>query len=127
MTKRREFSKPVKREAFARAGGRCEATFSEDAIYMRCATPLTIGKYHYDHIIPDGQGGEPTLENCAVICHPCHKLKTRGDIKAIAKTKRIQDRHHGITTPRQKIQSRGFGRTEPQRTASRPIRAKGGI
>ncbi len=114
---RREFSKQVRREALARAWGHCEGIVEG----LRCNAVLTIGKYHLDHENPDGQGGEPTLENCRVLCLQCHANKTRRDIKAIAKTKRIQDKHNGITTKRKKIQSRGFQKSEPQRTASRQI------
>jgi 5-methylcytosine-specific restriction protein A len=88
---RSEFSKRTKRDAFVRAEGNCEG----------CGARLTIGKYHYDHIIPDGLGGEPTLDNCAVLCIVCHKVKTTTkDVPLIAKTKRIQDRQKGIKKPR---------------------------
>jgi 5-methylcytosine-specific restriction protein A len=90
---RREFSKIVKREAFARANGFCEG--------KDCGAKLSIGKYHYDHRIPDALGGEPELWNCEVLCVPCHNAKTRKtDVPAIAKTKRIQDREKGIKKPR---------------------------
>lgn len=90
---RREFSKIVRRDAFARAEGKCEVPW--------CCAKLTIGKFHYDHVIPDALGGEPILENCAVICVACHKDKTRRhDVRLIAKTKRIQDRQKGIKKPR---------------------------
>lgn len=94
---RREFSKQVKRAAFERAGGFCEGQpYGE-----RCPVKLTLGKYHYDHVIPDGLGGEPVIENCAVLCVACHKDKTTTkDVPAIAKTKRIQDRQKGIKKPR---------------------------
>lgn len=88
---RREFSKQVKRDAFMRANGCCEG----------CGARLTVAKFAYDHRIPDGLGGEPTFENCQVLCLPCHKIKTRKkDVPAIAKTKRIQDRAIGIRKPR---------------------------
>jgi 5-methylcytosine-specific restriction protein A len=84
---RREFSKQVKRDAFLRANGSCE----------ECGARLPVAGFHYDHEIPDGLGGEPTLDNCAVRCIPCHDRKTRGkDVPAIAKMKRIRDRHQGI-------------------------------
>lgn len=51
---RREFSKRVMRDAFLRAGGRCEGD--------GCGARLTPGKFAYDHIIPDALGGEPTPE-----------------------------------------------------------------
>lgn len=98
---RREFSKAVKRDAFARAGGLCEGE--------GCGAKLTIGKYHYDHRIPDALGGEPELWNCEVLCVPCHNAKTRKkDVPAIAKTKRIQDREKGIRKPRSMLGWRKF-------------------
>ena len=32
----------------------------------------------YEHDIPDGLGGEPTLENCKVHCRICADIKTDG-------------------------------------------------
>lgn len=85
---RREFPKPVKRDAFLRANGACEA----------CGLKLQTGRIHYDHIIADALGGEPTLENCACICTACHAVKTRTqDVPTIAKSNRIRDAHRGIT------------------------------
>lgn len=89
---RREFSKQIKRDAFARSHGFCEAG---------CGAKLFPGKFHYDHDIPDGLGGDPTLENCKVLCHECHGVKTRKrDVPAIAKAKRVRDLHIGIKKPR---------------------------
>lgn len=84
---RREFSKPVMRDAFARANGKCE----------HCTRKLYTGDIHYDHRIPDAMGGEPTLANCQVLCRSCHLLKTtQADVPAIAKAKRIEAKHLGI-------------------------------
>jgi 5-methylcytosine-specific restriction protein A len=94
---RREFSKQVRREAHTRANGQCEGHPDGE----RCPVRLTRGRFHYDHDIPDALGGEPTLENCVVLCIACHKDKTgTKDVPAIAKTKRIQDREKGIKKPR---------------------------
>jgi len=98
---RREFSKIVKRDAFNRAGGFCEG--------KGCGAKLWYGRFHYDHDIPDALGGEPTLENCKVLCFACHGAKTRKlDVPAIAKTKRIQDRQKGIKSPRKITRWRKF-------------------
>jgi 5-methylcytosine-specific restriction endonuclease McrA len=87
---RREFSKQVKREALKRAAQQCE----------QCGAVFGV-KFHFDHIIADGLGGEPTLDNCAVLCHVCHGEKTRThDVPRIAKMKRIRDRNDGIKKPR---------------------------
>lgn len=66
---RREFPKKVQREARLRANSKCEG--------VGCGCTLTIGKFAYDHRIPDWMGGEPVLSNCQVLCAPCHKEKTR--------------------------------------------------
>ena len=90
---RREFPKTVKRDAFVRANGLCEGN--------GCGAKLMPAKFHYDHDIADGLGGEPELWNCKVLCHACHSEKTRKhDVPLIAKTKRIQDREKGIKRPR---------------------------
>jgi len=76
---RREFSAKVRALAFERAGGHCEG----------CTARLTVGKFHYDHIIPDALSGEPVLSNCAVLCTNCHGAKTaKGDVPRIAKAVR---------------------------------------
>lgn len=99
---RREFSKAVKVAAFnrcERAGFKCENP--------ACGAPLTTGRFHYDHVIPDALGGEPTLENCAVVCVVCHAEKTRGeDVPRIAKAKRQEARHIGAVASKGSIPSR---------------------
>jgi 5-methylcytosine-specific restriction enzyme A len=75
---RREFSAKVKVAAFERTKGRCE----------RCTARLVVGKIEYDHVIADALGGEPTLENCAVLCSSCHGIKTPVDTTKAAKVKR---------------------------------------
>ena len=82
---RREFPPKVKVAAFERAKGRCEC----------CRVVIRPGNGpEYDHRVPDAVGGEPTLENCEVLCRNCHGAKTAtGDIPAIAKTKRIRRKH----------------------------------
>lgn len=98
---RREFSKSVMRDAFMRCNGFCEGE--------GCGVKLALGDYHYDHVIPDALGGDPTLDNCQVLCRACHKEKTsRQDIPRIAKTKRIRDREKGIRKPRAMTRWRRF-------------------
>ena len=87
---RREFPAKVMVAAFERAKDHCES----------CGARLTTGKFHYDHVIPDAMGGQPTLENCAVLCTVCHSEKTRTrDVPAIAKVKRIRAKHIGAKQP----------------------------
>ncbi len=97
---RREFPKQVKREALKRALGKCENA--------KCGALFGV-KFHFDHDIADGLGGEPTLDNCKVLCHACHGEKTaKHDVPLIAKTKRIQDRHNGIKKRRTMTSWRKF-------------------
>ena len=99
---RREFSKQIKREALKRSGRLCEA---EGALYglksgQRCNCTLAVG-VAFDHILADSNGGEPTLENCAAVCLPCHAFKTRHfDTPRAAKIKRVSDKALGIRKPK---------------------------
>lgn len=90
---RREFPTKVRVAAFKRANGACE----------RCDAKLTVGKFHYDHVIADAMGGEPTLSNCEVLCWVCHSEKTRErDVPNIAKAKRREARHIGAKAKSQR-------------------------
>ncbi len=85
--KRREFSTWVKSQAALRSGGNCES----------CTRKMLAGDWHYDHRIPDAMGGEPSLDNCQVLCKACHSVKTgKHDIPQIAKAKRRERARFGI-------------------------------
>lgn len=87
---RREFPAKIRAKRFELAGGHCE----------KCGNRLFPGRIHYDHVIPDALGGEPTLENCEVLCTPCHGAKTSGeDVPRIAKSKRVRNNHIGAKPP----------------------------
>lgn len=96
---RSEFRVAVRRAAWARCGGRCEG----------CGRSLDGVKFHYDHVIADGLGGQPVLSNCMVLCfEPCHRTKTaKNDVPKIAKVKRLQKRAAGIKK-KTTIRSQGF-------------------
>lgn len=94
MSSRREFPAKIKVAAFKRADGRCE----------KCSASLTGGRVEYDHRIPDALGGEPTLENCEVLCRNCHGSKTASeDIPRISKAKRVEAKHIGAKRPKSKL------------------------
>jgi 5-methylcytosine-specific restriction enzyme A len=100
---RKEFPAKVKVAAYARSQGHCEG----------CGVVLSVGKFHYDHELPDALGGEPTLENCKVLCTPCHTEKTsKEDVPRIRRADRQRRIHIGAKTPKKKIQSGGFPKTE---------------
>lgn len=96
---RREFSAKIKLAAWDRCGGKCE-----------CCYARIISRPEYDHILPDALGGEPTLENCAVLCSKCHRIKTStGDVPRIAKTKRQKRKAiNAWPKPTRPLRSRGF-------------------
>jgi 5-methylcytosine-specific restriction protein A len=108
---RRAFSKPTMRAALERSEGRCEAIGILYGLHSgeRCNAPLNRGKI-FDHVTADGIGGEPTLENCLVICPTCNSVKTNhGDIPRIAKMKRQRDDDLGIRSTKSKPLPGGRG------------------
>jgi len=93
---RKEFSAAVRRAAWERANGMCEAIWSG----RRCNFPVHIGCFIYEHLNPVWMCDDASLENCAVYCLACAKAKTKTDIKNIAKVKRIQKKRAGLRKPR---------------------------
>src|SRR5258705_8837793 len=91
MTERQEVPAKGRVAAMERAKKRCE----------RCPALLIPGKFRYNHRIPDALGGQPTLDNCEVLCLACDSVQTyTKDIPAIAKSKRIRRREAGVRKPR---------------------------
>lgn len=111
---RREFPRKVRAAAFLRCNGLCEG--------RGCGARLKTGEAEYDHILPNELGGEPTLDNCAVLCRVCHKAKTGDDIRRIRKADRMRDRDTGaMPKSARPMQGRGFPKsTKPRR--ERPVR-----
>jgi hypothetical protein len=76
----------------------------------------------YEHVVPAGLGGEPTLDNCKVHCRTCADTKTfTEDNPRMQKADRVLKKNHGLTAKRKRMQSAGFGRAPRQHSASRPI------
>jgi len=99
---RREFSAKVKLAAYERCqkDGKphCEA----------CGLRI-VGVPEYDHVKPDGLGGEPTLENCQCLCGKCHRIKTHEEDRPVmAKADRQKKAAAGIKRkykwPKRKMQ-----------------------
>lgn len=93
-SKRYEFSKKIKKAAYERSGGRCEAigTIYGNRPETRCAAFLGPANVQYDHYpAPATDEGSDTLENCVACCLRCHAMKTANyDIPMQAKGKRIR-------------------------------------
>lgn len=69
--KRTEFSARVKADAFRRC---CDSKGIPHC--ESCSNELTGPDTIFEHITPDGLGGEPTLDNCKVHCRNCATKKT---------------------------------------------------
>ncbi len=115
---RREFSKPVKVEIISRCkvetGFRCE----------NCG--LIVASGEIDHTDADAlqidKTRKLTADDGKFLCLPCHRDKTRNDVRTIAKVKRIEAKHMGVSRPKAKIRSRGFQRKERTPKSSLPPR-----
>ena len=83
----------------------------------------------FDHILADCLGGDASLDNCAHLCSPCHKIKTATDQKYRAKRNRHKidrekrDKKRANPKPKAKIKSRGFSKTH-KRTFSGEVKPK---
>lgn len=103
---RREFPAKIKLQAW----DRCKVNGKPHCEECR---GLLVGRAEYDHIKPDGLGGEPTLENCKVLCAKCHSRKTHQ-----------QDRPIMIKADRQKKKTAGINRAKAVIPGSKASRWK---
>jgi 5-methylcytosine-specific restriction endonuclease McrA len=119
--KRTEFPQSVRKAAFIR----CCVSGNQPGVPQceSCGNVLRSGGIIYEHVQPDGLGGEPTLENCKVHCVVCAHVKTvTEDNPRMRKADAVAKRAYGLLpAKRKKIQSQGFQKSTPQRRASSPI------
>ena len=116
--RRREFPQAVRKAALKRC------TRDSKPHCETCGTEINERTgIIFEHVTPDGLGGEPTLENCKVHCKTCADVKTHTeDNPRMRKADRTIKHRFGLKpTPRAKIPSRGFPKSIPQRRASTPI------
>jgi len=106
----------VKLRIYERDGGRCQ----------QCARKVGAGAepFAFDHIVALINGGKHAESNLQLLCQHCHKAKTGEDVAIKSKTAKVRAKHLGIHKPKSRLQSRGFDKAEPQRSATRPIRRK---
>ena len=102
----------VKVRVFDKAGGCCAI-----------CTRTIIGSLRpaYDHIVGLVNGGGNRESNLQLLCVSCHAGKTKADVAEKAIVYRKRAKHLGLMPKRQKIQSAGFRKSPPQRSATRPI------
>lgn len=123
---RQEFPQPVRKKAFAR----CCLQAPEGVANIQgvpqcesCGNELRAGGIIYEHVQPDGLGGEPTIENCKVHCTVCADVKTHAeDNPRMRKADAVAKATYGLKpAKRSRIKSRGFQRPPRRNEASRPI------
>ena len=104
---RRNFPKKVQTQVIKRA------TVAGTVYCESCNLPTRRGDWQIDHVIPDGLGGEPVLENAKLICSNCWSLKNPQDTTKIAKAKEIEAKHLGARIVKARpIQSAPMPKTE---------------
>lgn len=118
---RKNFTPAIIKARLNHAGFRCEGTLADGS---RCLVKAEPGRFHGDHHNPDGLTGEPTFENCRILCLACHATKTSLDVKRIAKAKRVESNHLGIKAPGK---SGLEGRTREEKHEARAARSAGRI
>lgn len=92
---RTEFPKSVKAAAFRRC---CDAKGVPHC--ENCNIPLSGPNTIFEHVTPDGLGGEPTLANCKVFCRNCASKKTFAqDNPRMQKADRQLKAGYGIKKP----------------------------
>lgn len=74
-----------------------------------------------DHVIALVNGGSNRESNLAPALRDKHREKTKADVTEKSTVYRKRLKHLGLAPARQKIQSAGFRKASPQRTASRPL------
>lgn len=125
---RREFPQSVRKAAFARCCRQClvPGVTNRPGIPQceNCGNELHSGNIEYEHLVPDGLGGEPTLDNCGVWCRkPCSSAKTAEiDIPTMAKADRALRKNYGLGRTKAPFKSRGFKRAGAQNRASGEVK-----
>jgi len=71
--KRTEFPQAIRKAAFARS---CKPDGIPKCEAPGCGKVIRAGHLIFEHVQPDGLGGEPTLENCKCYCDVCATRKT---------------------------------------------------
>lgn len=102
-TPRKTFSKKMRQAIAALQGDLCAA----------CEDPLGE-HFDIDHINPLALTGTNNLENLVALHPECHAPKTKKDVKAIAKARRIGKRETQGPKP-SRLKSRGFDKSKSKR------------
>ena len=102
---------------------RAELFFEHKGLCYLCGTIIHAARgetWEVEHVDCREISGRDDWENLRPAHKSCHKPKTAADKKLIAKVNRVRNKYLGIRKP-PRLQSRGFERASPQRSATRPI------
>jgi len=71
-----------------------------DDCCLRCCRKIG-GKLRpeFDHAVPLILGGQHRESNLQLLCHECHGLKTKSDVKLKAKVARVRKKNFGFKPP----------------------------
>ena len=71
-----------------------------NSVCLCCQREIARGlRPEFDHIVPLILGGEHRESNLQMLCHECHGLKTRLDVKLKAKVARVRKKNLGFRPP----------------------------
>lgn len=124
---RHEFTAAAKREADARANGRCEATGPRYGLPegVRCNADLAVTGRQRDHFPRGAHDPHPdtrTAQNCIVCCPRCNQYAANHTDKAVeAKIKRVRQKH-GLDPVRRKLRPKM--KSKPFAPGKRPLRSR---
>jgi 5-methylcytosine-specific restriction endonuclease McrA len=101
----------VRLRVWERCEGRCH----------KCQRKIPVGdKWILEHLIALINGGANAEPNLCLTCSWCKPIKDAEDVAEKAKTYAVKSKHL-LPRKRSRLQSRGFPKAEPQRTATTPL------
>lgn len=88
------------RHSFTRSQ-RIDVLHAASGICHWCGLTINSAResFEVEHVIPLALGGSNETANLRPIHQGCHREKTRGDVKKIAKAKRVKAKHNGTFRP----------------------------
>lgn len=122
---KREPVVPVPRPSMSKAR-RVRIFVKEDGRCYLCNEKVKIGDlFEVEHVIPWAISFDDSDENLKIAHTVCHKqMKTKGDMRDIAKIKRIIKKSDPVTRKPSRMQSRGFQKGQKTKWPTRKFEGK---
>ena len=106
MTERRNFTAKTKGIIRERSGGTCEVHLVPHCMYPALPEACTRIGAEVDHITPAYADGGNDVENGALLCALCHKIKTYTDNREAKKSNRLKGNSQADKRQRNKAEGR---------------------